>query len=571
MKWQFHFFVFMVFLLLIGCASSLKKDTQKIGNFPESQRSEMVSLNPESTFQMNASIVRKRIGEAMITMYGYNGEIPGPILRVKQNTRVWVNFTNDLDKPTTVHWHGVRLKNAFDGTPGLTQAPIKPGESFLYELTFPDEGVYWYHSHLREDMQQELGLYGNILVEPDHKNYYNPVDKEEVIILDDILLLGSGPPEAFFEDRSTHSLMGRFGNHMLVNGEKEWFLEVDSGSIIRFFLTDAASTRVFNVSIEGHPLKVVGSDSGLYEKEFFSDSITISPGERSIVEVLFDEPGRFKVYHKNPKASYVLGEVVVKGKPNGINRKSFESLREHDFIRKSIDPFRPFFKNPVDWQINLTINMSGIEQAHDMDWMDNGHNLEGMKMEHDMGGMIMDHDMESEKVGHEMPTRMPGMNHSLQNSRNEEESLTLGASGNLNAISEHKEGIEWENSMEMMDAESTSKNTEWIVKDSATGKENMDLAYSVRAGDKKKIRFFNDPNSVHPMQHPMHIHGQRFLVLETDGLKNENLVWKDTVLVPAGSTVDVLVDFSNPGDWMFHCHISEHLEAGMMGVFKVVP
>ena len=132
------------------------------------------------------------------------------------------------------------------------------------------------------------------------------------------------------------------------------------------------------------------------------------------------------------------------------------------------------------------------------------------------------------------------------------------------------EKIEWEDEMAMMNAMSTSKNMKWILKDKQTGKENMDVDYKVKLGDIKKIRFFNDPKSMHPMQHPMHLHGQRFLVLSEDGKPNDNLVWKDTVLVPKGSTVDILVEFTNPGKWMMHCHIAEHLEAGMMGMFSVV-
>ena len=131
------------------------------------------------------------------------------------------------------------------------------------------------------------------------------------------------------------------------------------------------------------------------------------------------------------------------------------------------------------------------------------------------------------------------------------------------------EKIEWEDDMAMMNAMSTSKNTKWILKDKKTGKENMDINYKVKLGDIKKIRLFNDPESMHPMQHPIHLHGQRFLVLNVDGKPNENLVWKDTVLVPKGSTIDILVEFTNPGQWMLHCHIAEHLEAGMMSMFTV--
>jgi FtsP/CotA-like multicopper oxidase with cupredoxin domain len=129
--------------------------------------------------------------------------------------------------------------------------------------------------------------------------------------------------------------------------------------------------------------------------------------------------------------------------------------------------------------------------------------------------------------------------------------------------------IEWEDTMGMMNAHMTDALTKWIIEDSSTGKQNMDISMKWNRGDKIKIRLFNDPRSMHPMQHPIHFHGQRFLVLNKDGVENTNLVWKDTVLVPAGSTIDILLDAENPGAWMAHCHIAEHLSSGMMMEFVV--
>ena len=108
-----------------------------------------------------------------------------------------------------------------------------------------------------------------------------------------------------------------------------------------------------------------------------------------------------------------------------------------------------------------------------------------------------------------------------------------------------------------------------MVRDPTTGRENMDVAWTFRRGDVVKLRLANERQSFHAMQHPIHIHGQRFLVLAVNGVRNENLAWKDTVMVPAGSTVDVLLELSNPGRWMLHCHTAEHLTADMMMAFTV--
>jgi FtsP/CotA-like multicopper oxidase with cupredoxin domain len=125
--------------------------------------------------------------------------------------------------------------------------------------------------------------------------------------------------------------------------------------------------------------------------------------------------------------------------------------------------------------------------------------------------------------------------------------------------------------MPMMNWATTGNEITWVLRDPVTGKENMDIDWRFRRGDVVKLRFLNDPSTSHAMAHPIHLHGQRFLVLSRDGVPNENLVWKDTALIPAGETVDILVDMSNPGKWMLHCHIAEHLGAGMHTVVTVTP
>ena len=131
--------------------------------------------------------------------------------------------------------------------------------------------------------------------------------------------------------------------------------------------------------------------------------------------------------------------------------------------------------------------------------------------------------------------------------------------------------MEWNDAMPMMNWLSTGEQVTWILKDVVTGRENGDIGWEFEVGDLVKVRIFNTPESFHPMNHPIHVHGQRFVVLARDGIPNDNLVWKDTAIVPVGSTMDILIEMSNPGDWMFHCHIAEHLHAGMMFDFRVNP
>jgi FtsP/CotA-like multicopper oxidase with cupredoxin domain len=132
---------------------------------PEARRPEVVEPSDGEEFDLRIAPVAKRLGEATVRMLAYNGSIPGPTLRVRQGSRLVVNVVNEGDLEATVHWHGLRLENRYDGT-AETQPPMPVGGSFTYRLDFPDPGVYWYH-HIREDYAQEMGLYGNIVVIPE--------------------------------------------------------------------------------------------------------------------------------------------------------------------------------------------------------------------------------------------------------------------------------------------------------------------------------------------------------------------------------------------------------------------
>ena len=126
----------------------------------EASGTQVVELKDGDAFEMRVSMVRKQIGSASVKMLAYNGSVPGPTLKVPQGAQVAITVANETDLPTTVHWHGIRLDNRFDGAPHATQEPIPVGGSFTYHVRFPDAGSYWYHPHVREDYAQEQGPYG---------------------------------------------------------------------------------------------------------------------------------------------------------------------------------------------------------------------------------------------------------------------------------------------------------------------------------------------------------------------------------------------------------------------------
>ena len=192
--------------------------------------------------------------------------------------------------------------------PEETQAPIPVGGEFIYRLRFPDDGVYWYHPHVREDYGLEMGLYGNIIVDPPTDKAWPAVNREAIVTLDDILL-EDGRIAPFRTDGPTHTAMGRFGNVMLTGGSTDLTLDAQAGEVVRFFFTNTANTRIFNVSIPGTRMKLVGGDSGRCEREEWIDSVLLAPSERAVVDVLFDTSGTFPIEHRTPDRSYRLGSV----------------------------------------------------------------------------------------------------------------------------------------------------------------------------------------------------------------------------------------------------------------------
>lgn len=518
---------------------SSKPDSPAAGaGLPEAKPAQVVELKNGDTYDLTAGYVEKELGNRTYKMMAYNGSIPGPIIKAPQGAEVTINFKNDTDMETALHSHGVRLDNASDGATTVTQDAVQPGETFTYKIKFSDAGMYWYHPHVREDYQQELGMYGNYLVTPNNPGYWNQVNREVPLFLDDILIDGDGQIK-LSRTEADRTLMGRFGNMMLTNGEPAYSLEAKKGEVMRLYITNAASARVFNFSIPGVKMKLVGGDAGASEREEWKDSVIIGPSERAVVEVFFDKAGSFKMESVTTQKSYKLGTVTVSGEAASPSyAAAFANLRTNQAVVKSIEPYRSYFDKPLDKRLSLTIDMKGMDMEG-MGGMDmGGRGTTGSSLT-SSGGM----------QGHMMPNGVM-----MQGSM-----LSLPGA----------DGIEWEDEDPMMNEMSNKAMTEWKIVDEDTGKVNKEIGWRFKVGDRVKIRINNDPDSEHPMQHPIHFHGQRFLVLDKNGEKNNNLVWKDTVLIPKGQYVDILLDVSNPGQWMSHCHVAEHLEADMMFTFDV--
>lgn len=481
---------------------------------PTARPRQLASLRDGDTLALVAERIRRTIAGGSVVMYGFNGQYPGPLIEATERATITVVFTNRLDQPSTVHWHGVRLDNRFDGVPGVTQPPVPPGGTYRYQIHFPDPGIYWYHPHVREDIQQDLGLYGNLMVRPRDRDYFGPANREVVLMLDDLLMDVAGLLP-YGRDAATHALMGRFGNVLLVNGEPDWRLNVKRGEVVRFYLTNVASARTFNLTLAGAGarLKLVGSDLGRFEREEWVRSVVIAPAERYIVEARFDHAGVVTLENRvqaiDHAAGVFLAEVDTLGRvtvdaaaavpdlQDGFNR-----LREHS----EVEQYRRHFSRAIDHELVLTLSIRD---------------------------------------------------------------LPFGLIQVLRLDTAYVNPVEWNATMPMMDWLPAAGEVEWVLRDRGSGRENMAIGWRFRRGEIVKLRLRNDRHTLHPMAHPIHVHGQRFLVLAQGGVPNHNLVWKDTVLLPVGQTADILIEMTNPGQWMLHCHVTEHLGAGMHTVFTV--
>jgi len=516
---------------------------------PAATPAELVELARGQRFQLRIAPVSKQLGDATVRMLAYNGSIPGPTLKVRQGSEIEVDIVNESDLEQTVHWHGLRLDNRSDGT-HETQAPIPVGGRFSCRVTFPDPGVYWYHPHIREDYAQEMGLYGNVIVEPADPDYWGPAHRELCVTLDDVLL-EDGQIAPFSRLETNYSAMGRFGDTLLIAGEPELRLTAKRGEVVRVYLTNTANTRVFKVALPGARLKLVGGDSGRVEHEEFVEDVVLAPSERAVVDVLFEEPGELMVEHRTPEKTYSLGTVAVadeRAVPDLV--EPFEILRRAGELTAERERLAPWLAAEPDKTLAFVAEM-------EFDAVE--------------GPAVYVCPMHAEVVSEE-PGHCPSCGMKLLPAE------VVAQAGGHEDHEDHAHdraatgGIEWEDDMVDVNRITTPANTRWKLIDRSTDAANHAIQWQFTVGDRVKIRLVNEMDSDHPMHHPFHIHGAgRFLVIARDGAPERNLVWSDTVLVRTGEVVDILLDVTNPGHWMAHCHIAEHHESGMMFSFDVAP
>jgi len=399
-----------------------------------------------------------------IEAWGFNKQVPGPELRANVGDTVVVKLTNNLNEPTTIHWHGIRLAAGMDGTDAV-QKPVSPGETFEYRFVVPDAGTFWYHSHANETVQMERGMYGALIVEDSTEEIIT--DAERVFIIDDMKIDAEGAftTPRWFIPRVVERHDGRQGDTLLINGKENPTIQMFAGHRERWRFINASSARYFVLNLAGREFSIVGTDGGLLESPRSLRSQLITPGERfDIIVGPFEEGDVFS----------------LESLP--YNRMTFLSPRREKFA-------------------TIRVGRPAPSVAHVPD--------------------------------------------------------------TLRTIAQ-------------LAASHTEINRRVVLSVGPSLKDGMDFLIngSVHVNDKPvkvgELQVWEIVNAS-LMDHPFHLHGFFFQVFEENGTKPAFTAWKDTINLKPRSKVKIAwMPDNRPGTWMYHCHILEHHQAGMMANFEVV-
>jgi len=443
--------------LLWACGS----DEAGSGDGPEPALTPATDEDPDPAVlevSLEARPAFKRYADAPETaVWTYNGSVPGPLIEGRVGERLRVHFTNSLPEETTIHWHGLRLPAVMDGTLA-TQSPVPPGGTFEYEFELRDAGLFWFHPHIRSDVQVEKGLHGIIRVtgsdEPE-------ADEQRILVLDDVRVLADGSLPTYLDDES--KMLGRQGNILLVNGEALPTFRWRSGVLQRLRIVNVANGRFFNLALPGYSWRVIGTDGGTMPQPYDTDHLLIAPGERYDVVVI---------------ASGAPGDVVT------LMNDPYE--RGHDTGAEAPLPLAQF-------RVSDEPSVSGRalpDAFGEIERLPGGSSDEQLVLDEGLRDGTLEFTINGETYPSVPPIRVP-----------------VGAVRRLEVRNESE------------------------------------------------------------MDHPFHLHGTFFQVLSTDGIAApmEALANKDTVIVPQKTTMQLVARFDEPGRWMYHCHIPEHAEGGMMG------
>lgn len=430
---------------------------------------ELRDSNPDPNVvevDLTARLADVQIDGKTVHAWTYGGGIPGPLIKTHVGDRLIVHFRNELDTPTTVHWHGVRVPIEMDGVPGVSQPEVKKGESFTYDFVVRDAGLYWYHPHVLSAAQVGFGLYGALLVE-------DPADGVGVadqltIVLSDIGFDSKGVLEPADSGGSAGMVFGREGDYVLANGRHHPVLRARPGAPQRWRIVNAAKSRFFYLDLDGQQFTVIGGDGGLQERPARTDILLITPGERA--DVIVTPAGK-------AGTPLALRAMLYNRGYGSVEYRPVEEVLTIEFTKET-----PIVAKPIT--VTRAIPAPAIKGATPVNVVLTLPPMKNNKSEFQVNGVPF-----------------------------------------------------------------------WKAK-----------PYAATLGEKQLWIVKNDSD----WDHPFHLHGFFFQVVDEHGRAVGPLAWKDTVNVPMKTTVRLLVTFDErPGEWMFHCHILDHADGGLMGTVQV--
>ncbi len=316
------------------------------------------------TFAFSAAVSDVQLFEGRILQsWAYDGTVPGPTLRLRLGETLRVEFRNELPDPTTIHWHGMRVPNAMDGVPGVTQPPIPPGEGFTYEFTPKDPGTFWFHPHVRGEEQVERGLYGVLIVDDPEPL---PYTADVLWVLDDWRLTRDGQAiDPRFVTRGDLAHDGRWGQVIAVNGTLDERLEVAPGARIRLRLVDVANGRVFRPDWGPLNPEVIAVDGMYASRPLPVDGFELAPGNRLDLDLVIppELAGQsIKIVDRFTRRPHHLATIVVG--TTAVRTPEFPSpARAH--VPRWVDAAAA----PVDLTLALSAARGG---PYGIRWMING-------------------------------------------------------------------------------------------------------------------------------------------------------------------------------------------------------
>jgi FtsP/CotA-like multicopper oxidase with cupredoxin domain len=398
-----------------------------------------------------------------IAAWGFNQQVPGPLIKGKKGDTIIVNFKNNLPEPTVIHWHGIRVPSSMDGT-GEVQKLVTPGEEFEYRFQLEDAGTFWYHSHHNETLQVARGMYGAIAVEDEN----DPVtDEEKVFLVNDMKL----PPNLIF-NKSSPALTGLSQQqdgpqavNILINGKLHPVFRMHAGQVERWRFINASNAGYFELQLAGKPFHIIGTDGGLIEKPEPVTSALITPGERlDILAGPFEEGEILSI----DALCYGSSTLLTPGKHTCST-------------------------------VNVLTAKSSV-------------------------------------------AAIPGTLRQIESLAQQDASVNRKVK--LSVSPDLKGGLNF------------------LINDAVHVNDQP-----VKIGELQVWEIYNESG----MDHPFHLHGFFFQVLEINGKEPPYRAWKDTINLAPGARVKIAwLPDNRPGIWMYHCHILEHHAAGMMANFEVI-